>query len=1070
MRNFFPAALLICVLSGLFYGFESRNSRQALITNEVDHVSSGRLTIERLLVSLGRDTRYAASELSFTTPTIELSAVAEIAHEFSNYLSAKEIYSKVRWIDETGLERVRAEHSKRGTTLQPLDQPANKSDRYYFRHAMKFEKGDIYLSPLDLEIDQGMIEQPHQPVIRAATPVFDLAGRPRGIAMLTYSAQDLFERIDHAIASPRTEWMLLNQDGYWLRSTNPAQAFGFMLPHQRNMAASHPGVWGKISTTENGDYTDSSGNLWIYDTVHPYNTIGTKPPPSNNDSATNIGTWKLVKYIDADTFSSQLEKLRLEVATTCAMVLLLALFTSIRLSRSQLDRGKSQANLQDALSVLGQQKLALEQHETNLEQARSHLQSILDAASEFAIISIDTQGLISSFNRGAELMLGYGTAEVVGISTPLPFHLETELLARGDQLSARYGHPVRGIAVLTENSKHQPSDTHEWTYIRKDGSHLTASVTVTAMRNTAGEVSGFLNIARDITHIKQAEAQLRVAATAFETQDAIMVTDAGANIISVNRAFERITGYSLSEVLGKSPNILKSGRHDAEFYRKLWAALHDTGIWAGEMWDKRKDGLIYPKWITISAVHNEAHQVTHYVAIFTDMTERKRTEEEIHRLAFYDTLTHLPNRRLLLDRLGQSLSLSQRNGYHGALLFMDMDNFKTLNDSKGHEAGDMMLIEVANRLKSCVRDSDTVARLGGDEFVVILQDLASSAMLAANQAEDIAEKILFTLNQPYDLAGLQHFSSVSIGACLFQGADTTAEELLKRADTAMYQAKSAGRNNVRFFEAAMQAAIESHAALEAELRQAITRQELQLYYQMQVDSDRRIHGAEVLLRWPNPERGFVPPGQFIPLAEESRLILPIGHWVLSCAIRQLKKWQGNRRTRHLQLAVNVSAVQFSEPDFVERIEALLQEFAIDPEKLKLELTESVVLKDVEDSIQKMHALQKRGVQFSMDDFGTGYSSLTYLKRLPLNQIKIDQSFVHDIVVDHNDALLVKAIIDMSHNFGLEVIAEGVETAEQLEVLERGGCRSFQGYFFGKPVPLAEFEHLLEKEISEKATP
>lgn len=561
---------------------------------------------------------------------------------------------------------------------------------------------------------------------------------------------------------------------------------------------------------------------------------------------------------------------------------------------------------------------------------------------------------------------------------------------------------------------------------------------------------------QDISTQKATEEKLRIASIAFETQEAIIVTDAKARIISVNHSFEILTGYAASEVIGKNPNILQSGRHDADYYKALWTSLKVNNTWSGEMWDKRKDGSIYPKWLTITAVRDESGEITHYVGISTDMTERKRADEEIHRLAFYDTLTQLPNRRLLIDRLNQGLIHAQRNGSHGALLFMDMDNFKALNDSRGHDVGDMLLIQVASRLTSCVRESDTVARLGGDEFVVVLQDLGRSALLASNQAENIANKIIATLNSPYHLLAQEHHGSVSIGLCLFQGRATNCEELLKRADTAMYQAKASGRNTLRIFEASMQTAIESRTALESELYHAIAKDELLAYYQSQVDHTGRITGAEVLLRWFNPERGFVPPSQFIPLAEESGLILSIGLWVLESACQQLKTWESDIATRHLQLAVNVSARQFCQTDFVAQIEAVLKKFDINPALLKLELTESMVLLDVEETILKMNQLKKFGVQFSMDDFGTGYSSLSYLKRLPLNQIKIDQSFVRDIAIDNSDSILVKTIINMSQNFGLEVIAEGVESHEQLQLLKLHGCFSFQGYLFSKPVPAKEF--------------
>ena len=573
----------------------------------------------------------------------------------------------------------------------------------------------------------------------------------------------------------------------------------------------------------------------------------------------------------------------------------------------------------------------------------------------------------------------------------------------------------------------------------------------TALRSDNGSYLGRIWFFRDITEHKQTEKKLRISSIAFETQEAILVTDANAIIISVNRAFEELTGYSAAEAIGKNPSILQSGQYDAEFYRSMWCTLRESNSWSGEMCDKRKDGTLYPKWLTITAVRNDAGDVTHYVAIFMDLSERKRAEEEIQRLAFFDTLTQLPNRRLLMDRLDQVLAISQRSGSYGALMFLDLDNFKTLNDTQGHGIGDLLLIDVAARLKLCVRESDTVARLGGDEFVVILQELSDSAIHAANLAETVAEKIVSALNEPYLLNNSEHHSSVSVGVCLFHGRDIKLEELLKRADTAMYQAKQGGRNMVRFFELAMQEAVEVRVNLENKLRNALSRQELQLYYQMQVDQEVSITGAEVMLRWFNADLGFVSPAQFIPIAEESGLILPIGAWVLETACQQLHIWAQHAGTRQLILAVNVSVRQFRQPDFVEQVEALLRRFEFNPSSLKLELTESLVQVDINDTIAKMNVLKMLGVRFSMDDFGTGYSSISSLKMLPLDQLKIDKSFIRDIVEDKNDEVIVRTIIDMARNFGLNVIAEGVETKEQLEILRRNGCVNFQGYYFSKPL-------------------
>lgn len=590
---------------------------------------------------------------------------------------------------------------------------------------------------------------------------------------------------------------------------------------------------------------------------------------------------------------------------------------------------------------------------------------------------------------------------------------------------------------------------------------------ITELRNLARGINAMaakLQQESVILH-QRAEEATRLAAIAFETHEAILITDVNANIIRVNQAFQDITGYSAQEVLGNNPRILSSGHQDKAFYTDMWQQLLSNGTWSGEIWDKRKNGQIYPKWLTITAVKSNTGQTSEYVAIFNDITARKQAEEEIRNLAFYDALTQLPNRRLLMDRLRSALSISARSNHYGALLFLDMDRFKVLNDTLGHDYGDLLLVEVAARIQTCVRDIDTVARLGGDEFVILLEEVDEHAENASQKVALIAEKIRASLTLPYQLKGNEQHSSPSIGVSLYRGTEESADALLKHADMAMYQAKDSGRNTVRFFDPAMQLAVETRAAIEADLRHAVPDQQLHLHYQIQVDSEHRPIGAEALVRWIHPNRGIVPPAQFIPIAEESSLILDIGDWVLDTACRQLALWAEDKQTSGLTLAVNVSAQQFKQNDFVENIATALRVYNVAASRLKLELTESVVLNDVTDVVAKMHALKALGVQLSLDDFGTGYSSLSYLKQLPLDQLKIDQSFVRDIATDPSNAVMVQAIIDMGHNFRLNVIAEGVETEAQLAFLKEHGCMAYQGYFFGKPEPIEQFEALLKHSRS-----
>lgn len=562
---------------------------------------------------------------------------------------------------------------------------------------------------------------------------------------------------------------------------------------------------------------------------------------------------------------------------------------------------------------------------------------------------------------------------------------------------------------------------------------------------------------RDITASKRAEEELRIVATAFESQEAIMITDADQVILRVNRAFIDSTGYDAQEAVGESAAmLLRSDRHDDAFYASMQQSIRHAGAWQGEVWCRRKNGDIYPNWTTITAVKGADEQVSHYVTTQTDITSRKSAEEEIRHLAFYDPLTRLPNRRLLMDRLRQGLASSARSGREGALMFIDLDNFKILNDTLGHDNGDALLRQVAERLPWSVRNCDTIARLGGDEFVVMLEDLSTNPGEAAIQAEAVGEKIIAALNQPYHLVGHQYHCTPSIGVALFGAPLNSVEEVMKRADLAMYEAKAAGRNCLRFFDPEMQSVVTAHAKLEEELRQALDLEEFRLFFQPQVDSGGRLTGAEALVRWMHPQRGLVGPIEFIPLSEQTAIILPLGRWVLEAACKQLVAWASVNDTAHLTVAVNVSARQFRERDFVAQVAAMLDKTGADPQRLKLELTESILLDDVEDVITKMTQLRAYGVGFSLDDFGTGYSSLAYLRRLPLDQLKIDRSFVRDVLSNPNDAAIARTIVALGKNLGMKVIAEGVETEAQWRFLQELGCHAYQGYFFGRPVPISEF--------------
>ncbi|MBI3283411.1 MAG: EAL domain-containing protein [Burkholderiales bacterium] len=567
-----------------------------------------------------------------------------------------------------------------------------------------------------------------------------------------------------------------------------------------------------------------------------------------------------------------------------------------------------------------------------------------------------------------------------------------------------------------------------------------------------GKIKRRIGTIQDITERKRVEDDLRIAAIAFEGQEGMVITDDQRKILRINHAFTRITGYSREEAVGKTTSLLKSGLHGSSYYSEMAVNLEKCGFWQGEIWNRRKNGEVYPEWLTITAVKTPEGKLVNYVGTLLDITQRKATEAKLEHLAYHDPLTGLPNRRLLLDRLQHALVANLRSNRLGAILFLDLDNFKTINDTIGHGKGDLLLQHVAKRLAYDVRKGDTLARLGGDEFVLILEDLSDNIRETAIEAKIIAAKIIADLKHPYRLDDQEYHSSASIGIVLFGKHNESAEELLKQVEVAMYEAKSAGGNTLCFFDQDMLTMVTARAAMEADLRLGLTQQQFILHYQAQVKNNGMLIGAEALVRWKHPGKGMISPADFIPLAEESGLILPLGKWVLETACLQLLQWSKHQESRHLTLAVNVSARQFRQADFVMQVLRTIRDVGIDASKLKLELTESLLVENIEETIEKMNLLKSHGVGFSLDDFGTGYSSLYYLKRLPLDQLKIDQSFVRDILNDTNDAVIARTIIGLGQSLGLTVIAEGVETEAQRAFLAQQGCDAFQGYLFGKPSP------------------
>jgi len=673
-----------------------------------------------------------------------------------------------------------------------------------------------------------------------------------------------------------------------------------------------------------------------------------------------------------------------------------------------------------------------------LRENEEKLTTILDSVDSLIYIK-DERSCYQYVNGALSRMLGKPPAAIVGKDDEALFgHAHAQRMREGD------------LEVLSGGQRHVSEEQMD------SKIYLTTKIPLT---RGGGQVYGVCGISTDITSSKQAEESLRIASIVFQSGEGMCVLSPDAVMIEANEAWGALVGTPAAELPG-TPFPPFSLEHDGDDYReRMWNTVRREQTWQGEVWTRRRGGQAYPAWLTVSAVRDAGGVLTNFVCTQSDISDRKQADERIVQLAYYDPLTGLPNRRLLYERVDHCLNQHGRSHRVGALLFLDMDNFKDLNDSRGHVVGDHLLQQVAVRLLQCARDSDTVARLGGDEFVILLEAVGASDEEAVRHADTVGHKILTALRVPFEVGGAVHHASCSIGITLCNGHEQQLDDLMRRGDLAMYEAKRQGRNTLRFFHLSMEQEVTYRTAIETELREALRESQFVLHYQGQVDGEGMLTGAEALVRWQHPQRGLIGPGGFIAIAETSGLIVPLGRWVLHTACEQLAAWAQAPNTAHLTLAVNVSVRQFLQADFVEETLAIVHETGANPTRLKLELTETLMIEGVEETIEKMRALREHGICFSLDDFGTGYSSLSYLKRLPLDQLKIDQSFVRDVLDDPNDASIARSVVALGKSLGLGIIAEGVETEAQRCFLAEIGCDNWQGFLFSRPVDARTLEEL-----------
>lgn len=678
------------------------------------------------------------------------------------------------------------------------------------------------------------------------------------------------------------------------------------------------------------------------------------------------------------------------------------------------------------------------------------------------IFSTDNALQLNYVSPSVEAVLGYQADWVFdnGWQTTIanPAQL-TGIHALIERIYRALGDPEQLAALRNE----VPTQLFLFDCLRADGRKIPIELRLILVWDEHDSFEGILGVGRDISQQRRAEKDLRMAATVFEhSTSAILITDPAGYIVQANEAFSRVSGYAVAQVLDQLPNMLTVDEQQDAHLRYVLRQLHQRGSWEGEVWLKRRSGEHYPAWVGITAVFDDEGDLASYVCFFSDISERKASEQRIHRLAYYDALTHLPNRTLFQDRLHTALQHAERQKSWVVLMFLDLDRFKPINDSLGHAAGDRMLKDMATRLLDCVHEDDTVARMGGDEFTLLLQPRATREM-ALNRAIHVAEQILASLVKPFVLESREFFVTASIGIALSPQDGNELSQLMKNADTAMYHAKERGKNNFQFYQADMNASALERLELESDLRHALEQKEFILYYQPQFSGDgKRLTGAEALLRWRHPRRGLVPPGDFIPVLEELGLVVDVGDWVLSEACRQLKAWR-RAKVRVPKVSVNISARQFSDGQLGTRIATILRDTGLPPGCLELELTESILMREVNEAMQILDSLKFLGLSIAVDDFGTGYSSLNYLKQFPIDVLKIDRTFVDGLPEGEQDAQIARAIIAMAHSLNLAVIAEGVETQEQLDFLREHGCDEVQGYLFGRPMTADRFDAQFSNE-------
>lgn len=902
----------------------------------------------------------------------------------------------------------------------------DKSRRYYFQQAVRLTPGEVYVSPLDLNMENNHVERPFKPVIRFGAPVFDREGARRGVVIVNVLAHRMLDELKRTLASEEAESMLVDRDGYWLMSADESLLWGFLSADGPRMDKRHPKAWAEISAREFGR-TEDDTHIYSFKTIRPVDDVS--EIPGTHRAAY---WWKVITRTPRTPLFAPGDARFLTTAGLFLFLLLSTAFACWHWARGQARRRQSE----EALRI-------------SEEKERMILESTGDG-----IFGIDIKGNITFCNPAAMAFLAYDKAE-----TLLGRSFHGLIQPKWDD-----GKPVPRLLcpIATAVAKNRGGMVEDQLFRRADGIWVPVEYRVRPMRKSGARVGAVVAFS-DVTERRLAEREFRKVSQAVDQSPvSIVITDTNGVIEFVNPKTAEVSGYAVDELIGKRPSIFQSGTTPSGEYEDLWRTISSGGQWNGEFRNRKKNGDDYWEAVQIAPIKESDGTISHYLAIKENITVRKEYEERLDHQAYYDELTDLPNHTLAMDRLSLALAAGRRNHRTIVFGFVDLDNFTVVNDTLGHTAGDILLVEAARRLTSTVRESDTVARYSGDVFSLILPDLSD-----ISHAEAVARKIMAAMARPFLIEGHDVFVTASIGLAVSSLDGEEREDpvvFLQQADAALHKAKETGGNTLRFFLPEMNERAKEYLRLGSHLAKAVERREFSVRYQPLVRIDPGtntlvVTGAEALVRWNNPVLGDVSPDRFIPLAEETGLISDIGRFVLDDACRCAAEWQDIGR-EPLFVSVNVSSRQFRDGTFVDTVAEILGRHDLDARRLHLEVTERLLIEDIPETRRMLNELRGMGVRLSIDDFGTGYSSLSYLRQFPFDVLKIDQAFTRHMVGNKDDAALTSAIISMADSLGLKVVAEGVESKEQLDFLKTMGCGLVQGFYLGRPLPEKEFRGFL----------